>query len=178
MQVHEIHNSYFRRKNWKSEKIIQKTNSAKIIDSDTTPTMMFVLTLSALFMLIPTSLCPPVTPNTSSSLSPGNDMDNPCGYGLGPYPACVCVKPYINKDDKKCSYKGKSKLTAFLLSAFVGILGVDWFYLSAGNAGYIIAGIFKLITGGGFGIWCAVDLIRILADSFPDGNGMELYGDF
>ena len=50
--------------------------------------------------------------------------------------------------------------------------------LSAENAGYIIAGIFKLITGGGFGIWCAVDLIRILSHSFPDGNGMEVHGDF
>jgi hypothetical protein len=132
--------------------------------------MEIVLALSAMFLLLPTSLCPLVTTNTTSSLFPGNNMDNPCGYGVGTYPACVCVKPYINQ--------GKSKLTAFLLSSFVGVLGVDWFYLSNGDAGYIIAGIFKLITGGGLGFWCIVDWFRILTDSFPDGNGMELYGDF
>ena len=31
------------------------------------------------------------------------------------------------------------------------ISGADWFYLSAGSAAYIIAGLFKLITAGGFG---------------------------
>ena len=34
----------------------------------------------------------------------------------------------------------KDKLTAFLLSLFLGGLGADWFYLSLGNAVYIIAG--------------------------------------
>ena len=150
--------------------------------------MMTVLSLSALFLLIPTSLCPPVRTYTNSSLYLDNnlDIDNPCGSGIlvqpstqssWPYPSCVCVKLYINKDDKKCSYKGKSKLAAFLLSFLLGSLGVDWFYLSAGDAGYIIAGIFKIITLGGFGIWWLVDWIRILTDTFPDGNGMELYGD-
>jgi hypothetical protein len=161
---------------------------------------MIFLTLSSLFLLIPTSLCPPVTTNTSSSLSQDTDLDNSCGYGIlvqpsvqssWPYPSCVCVKPYINQDDKKCSYKGKSKLAAFLLSLLLGFLGVDWFYLSAGDAGYIIAGIFKIITwvfinhhphqstlAGLFWIWLLVDWIRVLTDSFPDGNGMELFGNF
>ena len=31
------------------------------------------------------------------------------------------------------------------------ILGADWFYLSAGSAGYIVAGVFKLLTCGGLG---------------------------
>ena len=78
---------------------------------------------------------------------------------------------------KKCLYKGKSKLAAFLLSFLLGSLRVDWFYLSDGHAGYIIAGIFKIITLGGFGIWWLVDWIRVLTDIFPDGYGMELYGD-
>merc|ERR1712080_26411 len=47
--------------------------------------------------------------------------------------------------------KGKSKLVAFLLSFFLGEFGVDWFYLSNGSAGYIVAGIFKLITLGFLG---------------------------
>ena len=32
---------------------------------------------------------------------------------------------------------------------FVGALGVDWFYLSRGNAGYIIVGIIKLLISLG-----------------------------
>ena len=114
------------------------------------------------------------------------NLTNPCGAGTLvqpgpqsplPYPSCVCTKPYITLGDKKCSYKEKSKLGAFLLSFLLGNLGVDWFYLSDGNAGYIIAGIFKIITFGGFGIWLLVDWIRVLTDSFPDGMGMELFND-
>ena len=89
---------------------------------------------------------------------------------------CDCDQPYIVQDGS-CSYKGKSTLITFLLSFFAGGLGVDWFYLSCGNAGYIVAGVFKLLTGGGFGIWWLVDWIRILSGSFGDGMGMELYQD-
>jgi len=70
-----------------------------------------------------------------------------------------------------------SKLAAFLISLLVGGLGADWFYLSAGSAGYIVAGVFKLLTCGGLGIWWLVDWIRVLADTFPDGNGLALKND-
>ena len=73
--------------------------------------------------------------------------------------------------------EGKSKLAAFLISLLAGGLGVDWFYLSMGNAGYIVAGVFKILTCGGFGIWWLVDWIRILVDNFPDGNGLPLIKD-
>ena len=114
--------------------------------------------------------------------------------------------------DKQEDAKGKSKLAAFLLSFFLGALGVDWFYLCNGDAAYIVAGVFKLLTLGMFdssilllrfliqsssshirnmpklktyyfhplgmlGIWWLVDWIRILADSFPDGNGDPLNND-
>ena len=79
--------------------------------------------------------------------------------------------------DKEENAKGKSKLAAFLISFLVGGLGVDWFYLSDGVAGYIVAGVFKIITFGGMGIWWLVDWIRILTDSFPDGNGLPLNDD-
>ena len=39
----------------------------------------------------------------------------------------------------------KSKLTAFLLSLFLGSFGADWFYLSLGYFSYVIVGIIKLI---------------------------------
>jgi hypothetical protein len=48
-----------------------------------------------------------------------------------------------------CNYQQRSKKTAFLLSLFVGTFGVDWFYLSRSNLGYIIGGIFKLLLGCG-----------------------------
>jgi TM2 domain-containing membrane protein YozV len=76
--------------------------------------------------------------------------------------------------EKQKGTKGKSKLGAFLISFLVGGIGVDWFYLSNGHAGYIVAGVFKLLTFGGIGIWWLVDWIRILTDSFPDGDGVEL----
>jgi hypothetical protein len=44
-----------------------------------------------------------------------------------------------------CNYQQRTKLAAFLLSFFIGIFGVDWFFLSRGNPAYIVAGIIKLI---------------------------------
>ena len=66
----------------------------------------------------------------------------------------------------------KDKIVVFLLSFFVGFFGVDWFYLSDGNGGYIVAGIFKILTLGGLGLWWLIDWIRVLADAFPYANGV------
>ena len=60
----------------------------------------------------------------------------------------------------------KSWLVALLLSIFVGVLGVDRFYL--GKTG---TGILKLITGGGFGIWWSIDLIIIATSNMEDSEG-------
>ena len=91
---------------------------------------------------------------------------------------CVCDKNWIDHKGETCSYEQRSKLVAFLLSFLVGGLGVDWFYLARGNVGYIVAGVFKLLTGGGLGIWWLCDWIRILCDAFNDGNDVKLYQDF
>ena len=89
---------------------------------------------------------------------------------------CTCRKGWIEYPDEQtfCSYQLKTKLTAFLLSLFLGFFGVDWFYLSLANPFYIIAGICKLLTFGGLTIWWLIDWIRILANIFPDGNGYPL----
>jgi TM2 domain-containing membrane protein YozV len=63
----------------------------------------------------------------------------------------------------------KSWTVALLLSIFLGILGIDRFYL-----GYTGKGILKLITGGGLGIWWLIDLIRIVRNTLPDTNGQPL----
>jgi len=140
------------------------------------PTMLLVVLMENFSFSMP----PPS--NTSEVEIPSNSCSLACGLGtcvefplsLGslPSPICICTKPYISTINSKCSYTGKSKLAAFLLSFFVGGLGVDWFYLSTGDAGYIAAGIFKLITFSGLVIWWLVGWIRILADAFSDGMGM------
>ena len=46
--------------------------------------------------------------------------------------------------------------------------------LAKGHAGYIMAGVFKLLTFGGFGIWWLVDVIRLAVNKFNGGNGVPL----
>ena len=60
----------------------------------------------------------------------------------------------------------KNKLTAILLSVFVGSLGVDRFYL-----GYTGSGVVKLLTLGGFGIWTLIDLVMICTGSLRPADG-------
>ena len=63
----------------------------------------------------------------------------------------------------------KDFLTAALLSLFLGVLGIDRFYL-----GYIGTGILKLVTFGGLGIWYLIDLILIYTGSLKSANKKPL----
>jgi hypothetical protein len=63
----------------------------------------------------------------------------------------------------------KEWLVALLLSIFLGVLGVDRFYL-----GHIGLGIAKLLTAGGCGIWYIIDIILIATGSLKDAQGQEL----
>ena len=65
----------------------------------------------------------------------------------------------------------KSFVITWLLSLFLGGLGVDRFYL-----GKIGTGILKLITFGGLGIWVLVDLIIVLSNGTRDKAGLKLEG--
>jgi hypothetical protein len=85
---------------------------------------------------------------------------------------CKCDKFYVNHKGGVCNYEMRPKLNTFLASFLGGCVGADWFYLSRGNGGYIVAGVFKLLTFGGLGIWATVDWIRVLCDAFKDGNGI------
>ena len=110
--------------------------------------------------------------------------DSDCGEGSckqdgnSVFYYCECDDGWIDDTDGKiCAYEQKPELTSFLLSFFVGVIGVDWFYLSCGNGVYIFAGVMKILTLGCCGIWAIVDWIRILAHAFPDGNWQELYNN-
>ena len=66
-------------------------------------------------------------------------------------------------------FSDKEWLTALLISFFVGVLGIDRFYL-----GYTGLGVLKLITFGGCGIWALIDLIRIATGDLKDVHGLPL----
>ncbi|GHU05138.1 hypothetical protein FACS1894147_11020 [Spirochaetia bacterium] len=60
----------------------------------------------------------------------------------------------------------KKWLTTLLLCIFLGEIGGHRFYV-----GKIGSGVFMLLTLGGFGILCLIDLIVIIAGSFKDKQG-------
>jgi TM2 domain-containing membrane protein YozV len=77
----------------------------------------------------------------------------------------ICPKCGVRQ--KRASFSVSSDwLTLFLLSIFLGELGVDRFYV-----GKIGTGILKLITFGGCGIWWLIDWIMILTGKFTDKDG-------
>lgn len=83
-------------------------------------------------------------------------------YGAPQYPA-----PYGYQQAEG----SKSFLVTWLLSYFLGVLGVDRFYL-----GKIGTGVLKLVTIGGCGVWWLIDLILVLAGQTKDRDGYRLSG--
>ena len=63
----------------------------------------------------------------------------------------------------------KKWLTALLLAWFLGVFGVDRFYL-----GYTGLGVAKLLTFGGCGIWALIDFILIAMGKTKAADGSDL----
>ncbi len=61
---------------------------------------------------------------------------------------------------------GKSQITALILCALIGTLGIHRFYL-----GYIWQGVVQLLTAGVCGIWTLIDLIRIITGALGPASG-------
>lgn len=66
-------------------------------------------------------------------------------------------------------FSNREWLITVLLSWFLGVFGVDRFYL-----GYTGLGVAKLLTFGGCGIWALIDLILMLLRKVPDADGRPL----
>jgi hypothetical protein len=99
-----------------------------------------------------------------------------------PTSVCVCESPYINVIEGNvqypCAYHGISRLNVMVSSLLGGLLGIDWFILSRGtNMSFILVGVAKLFTFGGYGGWWIYDFLRLATGDFADGNGMPLFAD-
>ena len=69
--------------------------------------------------------------------------------------------------EQTCELYGSLQFpVAFVLSLALGLCGADRFYL-----GHTVSAIFKLLTLGGLGVWCFVDIILLLCGTLGPADG-------
>ena len=85
--------------------------------------------------------------------------DNDCGLGYCAAYMCQCYRGYITwYFMETCAYEQRSKLTAFLVSFFVGILGIDWFLFIKRKWWIYCSWYFKINYFVWMSCWMAVGL--------------------
>ena len=88
---------------------------------------------------------------------------------------CRCEPGWTDHNGGTCNYKRRTQHAVCNVGIIGGFTGADWFHLSRGDGGYITAGVFKVVSLGGFGVWTVVDNIRCQLGSYgvgdTDGNG-------
>ncbi|NKY41529.1 TM2 domain-containing protein [Cellulomonas septica] len=114
----------------------------------------------------------PVDPTDLSKPQPPVAPPAPAYGGAAPAGAAYGAAAYGSQPGYGApAESGKSFVATWLLAWFLGVLGVDRFYL-----GKVGTGILKLVTCGGLGIWALVDIILTLAGVQRDKAGRSLAG--
>jgi len=81
-------------------------------------------------------------------------------------PKCGVLQPAPGDD---ATVSDKRILPAFLLALLFGWVGAHRFYV--GKTGTAIV---QLLTLGGLGIWCMVDIVMLIVGAFTDGDGNKI----
>ncbi|KAJ4460688.1 hypothetical protein PAPYR_13534 [Paratrimastix pyriformis] len=122
-----------------------------------------VATLTVVHFQKPGALKASLNIASSSHLYANLSCGTTCGidlcYDIDECDCCVWGTISCCCDDSGTVRAQKSKTMAFILSLLLGPLGIDRFYL-----GYGTAGVGKMLTLGGGGLWSIADAILIGVD--------------
>ncbi len=80
--------------------------------------------------------------------------------------ASIVYYVLIYREKKFVAVNGKTKYVALVISIFLGMFGIDRFYM-----GKVGTGLLKLFTFGGFLVWWIIDIILIATDSNKPKHG-------